>query len=171
MRFIESILYRDGSYHNLELHQERINHVFSKHAPANSSHNLSMILPDLKMLGTYKVRLVYDTDTENAAYELEYSEYYPRSIKSLQVVAAKPFNYTFKYEDRSNINDLLKTSAADDILIAIDDHITDGSYFNVAFWDGKSWLTPDTPLLKGVRRTQLLSEGSIAEREIHGFRS
>ena len=166
MRFIESILFRDGVYHNLELHQERLDRTFDQFMPAIQSHDLAKILPPLNLEGTYKVRVVYDADVEDAEYDLEFSEYVPRKIESLQVVESKVFDYSFKYEDRTTINQLVKQAEADDIIISINEKITDGSYFNLAFWDGNEWLTPDTPLLNGVRRQQLLKEGTIKEAPI-----
>ncbi len=166
MRFIESILYKNGTYMNLPLHQERIDSVFQHFSSHDDSHNLNRILPKLEMDGIFKVRLVYDMDTEDAEYDIEFAEYQPRKIKSLEVVSSKPFNYSMKFEDRTKINKLVKSSNADDIIITIDNNITDGSYFNLVFWNGAEWLTPDTPLLKGVRRTQLLQEGKIKEASI-----
>lgn len=118
------------------------------------------------MEGKYKVRLVYDADEEDAHYDLEYAAYQPKRIESIQVVESKAFDYSFKYEDRSDIDSLLQETTADDILISMDGAITDGSYFNLAFWDGQVWLTPDTPLLDGVRRQSLLQRGKIIERPI-----
>lgn len=166
MRFIESILYKNGEYINLPLHQERIDGVFQHFSSHDDSHNLNRILPKLEMDGIFKVRLVYDMDTEDAEYDIEFAEYQPRKIMSLEVVSSKPFNYSMKFEDRTKINKLVKSSNADDIIIAIENHVTDGSYFNLAFWNGVEWLTPDTPLLKGIRRTQLLQEGKIKEAPI-----
>ncbi|MEP1034668.1 aminotransferase class IV [Ekhidna sp.] len=166
MRFIESILFKNGEYHNLPLHQNRMNGAFSHHGLADHSHDLKRILPDLKMKGTFKVRLVYDMDSEDAEYDIEFSEYHPRKIQTLEIVRSPPFDYSMKFEDRSEINKLVKSSMADDIIIGIDNHLTDGSYFNLAFWDGDNWLTPNTPLLKGVRRIKLLSEQKIREASI-----
>ncbi|MEQ9468629.1 MAG: aminotransferase class IV [Ekhidna sp.] len=166
MRFIESILLKDGEYKNLSYHQQRMDHVFEKFAPKNDAHNLSRILPHLQMEGVFKVRIVYDMDSEDAEYDIEYSEYQPRKINTLEVVHSPPFDYSMKYENRTPIAKLLRSSQADDIIIAMNGSITDGSYFNLAFWNGNEWLTPDTPLLKGVRRTQLLAEGKIKEAPI-----
>ena len=166
MRFIESILLKNGQYINLHLHQQRIDHVFQRFASSDKSHDLNRILPKLDMEGSYKVRLVYDLDTEEAEYDLEFSEYRARKIKSLEVVHSQPFDYSMKFEDRTKINKLVKKSDADDIIIAINGKVTDGSYFNVTFWTGNEWITPDTPLLKGVRRTQLLQEGKIKEAPV-----
>lgn len=164
MRFIESILFKDGVYINLPLHQARVDRVFDRFAPGNESHNLYSILPDLKMQEICKLRLVYDT--ENETFDLDFSEYQARKIETLEILHSKTFDYSLKYENRDHINALVSKSAADDIIISIDDHLTDGSYFNLAFWDGNEWFTPDTPLLKGVRRTQLINEERIKESEI-----
>ncbi len=167
MRFIESILLKNGEYYNLNYHQDRVDRVFTQHAPDNSSHDLNRILPDLRMPGTYKVRLVYGVDVIDTTYDLEYAEYHPRKIESLQVIHSDSFDYSLKYENRDEINSLVSKSSLDDIIIAIDNLITDGSYFNLAFWDGKHWYTPDSPLLKGVRRTQLIQDGRIKEKTIY----
>jgi len=44
--------------------------------------------------------------------------------------------------------------------------VTDGSYTNVAFFDGENWWTPSSPLLKGIQREVLLSTGIIKEKTI-----
>lgn len=166
MRFIESILFKDGVYHNLDLHQERVDRTFAHFMPEIQSHQLSKVLPPLSLDGTYKVLLVYDADLEDADYDLEFSEYYPRKIDSLQIVNSEAFDYSFKFEDRNHIQTLINQSDADDIIISVDGKITDGSYFNLTFWDGNEWLTPDTYLLNGVRRQQLLNEKKIKETPI-----
>ena len=167
MRFIESILYQDGSYHNLGLHQLRLNKTFEQFLPDLPPHDLINILPKLNLEGKYKVRLVYDADEEDAHFDLEYAAYHPKKIESMQVMESDAFDYAFKYEDRTHINRLLQQSTADDIIISINGAITDGSYFNLVFWNGEEWLTPSTPLLQGVRRQQLLDAGIIREAPIN----
>ena len=166
MRFIESILLRDGNYENLSLHQTRLNNVFEQFSSIDNAHRLSEILPNLQIEGTFKMRMVYEVADDGAMYDLEYAAYHPRNIETLEVVVSKPFDYSFKYHDRSHINNLLKRTNADDIIIAFDDRITDGSYFNLAFFDGSNWITPNTPLLEGVRRTHLINEGRLKAQQI-----
>ncbi|MEM6734548.1 MAG: aminotransferase class IV [Bacteroidota bacterium] len=166
MRFIESIFCKDGIYHNLSLHQERINRTFHRFMPEIESHVLANILPKLELKGRYKVRLIYGSNQGDANYDLEFSEYIPRTIRSLQIMESSSFDYSFKFEDRSEINEMVAKSSADDIIIVIDGKVTDGSYFNLVFWDGNQWITPDTPLLNGVKRQQLLAENKIKEAPI-----
>ncbi len=166
MRLVESILCQNGIYINVDLHQARMNRAFHTYNSMIQPHDLRNILPTLDMEGSYKVRIVYDMDQEDAAYTIEYVEYAPKEISSLEVVHSDPFDYSMKYENRKVINKLVDSTSADDIIIAINDNVTDGSYFNLAFWDEKQWLTSNTPLLNGVRRTQLINEGRIKETNI-----
>jgi len=45
--------------------------------------------------------------------------------------------------------------------------VTDSSYANIIFFDGRQWLTPSTYLLNGTCRQRLLKEGKIKEAPIH----
>ncbi len=166
MRLIESILLKGGIYHNLDLHQKRMDHAFRNYAPNIESHDLTRILPKLDLNETYKVRLVYDLDTEDAEYNIEFAVYSPRKIESLEVVESSPFDYSMKFENRDKINSLVKRTNMDDIIIEIDKEVTDGSYFNLAFWDGSNWYTPSSYLLNGIRRQLLLRDKKIKERTI-----
>lgn len=166
MRFIESILFKDGEYQNLEYHQQRVDRTFEKFMPSIPSHDLKNILLDLKMDGIYKARLVYEGDAEDADYDLEFIEYKPKLIRSIALIETDSFDYSFKYENRSKINSLLSQADTDEIIISINGFITDSSYSNLAFWNGEKWLTPAIPLLNGVRRTQLIHERKIHEAPI-----
>ncbi len=166
MRFIESIKLQDGKYLNLVLHQSRISDVFNKYNARTKPPILEEILPQIDMKGVFKVRMIYDVSDGDATYDIEYAEYIPRKIESLQVVQSELFDYSFKYENRDSINTLVSRAMADDIIIIMNGSITDGSYFNLAFWDGTHWLTPDTPLLKGIKRSQLINERKISEKSI-----
>jgi len=37
---------------------------------------------------------------------------------------------------------------------------------NIIFYNGKEWVTPDTPLLKGTQRQYLIDKGFIKEERI-----
>ena len=131
--------------------------------PEVASHQLRDILPNPALDGRYKVRVVYDRD---AVHAIEFLAYYPKKITSLEVVESEYFDYSFKFENRNRINKLLCQTKADDIIISIDNRITDSSYSNLVFRDGEDWFTPDLPLLNGVKRQQLLAENKIKEASV-----
>jgi 4-amino-4-deoxychorismate lyase len=44
--------------------------------------------------------------------------------------------------------------------------LTDSTYYNVALYNGKDWLTPKSPLLHGTARARLLKKGILKEADI-----
>jgi len=161
MQFIESICFRNGEYQNLSLHQDRMNRTCFNFF-GESLHKLTDILPDIQEVGTYKVRVVYD----NNSFNCEHMLYEKKMIATIKVVDSSWFDYSFKYENRTTINELWQSTAADEIIISIDGLITDSSYANLAFWNGTEWLTPENPLLEGVKRAELLHDRKIKKAPI-----
>ncbi len=148
-------------YQNLDLHQERLNNTCFNFF-GESLHNLSDLLPKIDDARKHKVRFTYD----NSDYTCEALPYAKLPIQSLQLINTTWFDYSFKYEDRSTLQELLSSASADEVIICIDGLVTDCSYANLAFWDGKNWLTPERPLLEGVKRSLLLSQGKIKKAAI-----
>jgi 4-amino-4-deoxychorismate lyase len=108
--------------------------------------------------GLFKCRVVYDRQIK----KIEFLPYVMPRINSLQPVACNSMDYSFKYEDRSRLQQLYALrGAAADILIIKNGLITDTSFCNVVFYNGKQWLTPERPLLRGVRRAALLEQEQI----------
>ena len=80
------------------------------------------------------------------------------------MVYTEKLDYSHKYIERENLNALFtQKGECDDVLIVKKGMITDSSYANVVFFDGKDWWTPKTPLLKGTCRARLLHQGIINE--------
>jgi len=96
----------------------------------------------------------------------EFLPYLPHPVKTLRLVEDDIIEYSHKYLDRSKLNKLIDINTADDILLVKNGYITDASFANVVFTDGKGWITPDTPLLPGTMREKLLSEGIITAERI-----
>ncbi len=161
-RFIESICSIDGELFHLPYHQQRVDRTFRtffKRTP----HDLSAILGEVPDRGKHKCRVVY---SENHC-QVTYHAYQPRHIGSLQVVESTTIDYTYKSEDREALTRLYEyRGQADDVLIVKNGKCTDSYFANLAFYDGKSWLTPDTPLLEGVRRQALLDCGQLVAAPI-----
>ncbi len=161
MKFLETIRFENGQYHLLDLHQFRLERTFATFFPESIAHQLIKILPELKESGKLKVRVEYNSED----FEITIEPYKTRKVNSIKLVESS-FDYSFKFSDRTAINQLVEESNADDIILIKDGMITDSSYANLAFFDGDKWWTPEKPLLKGVRRASLLASGKIQERDI-----
>ncbi len=164
-RLIESIKVENkqicqGFYHNQRMNMAR-QALFSCKDEIDIRSIIN--LPDGIDDTVYKLRIIYDINING----WEIKKYKKRRINSLKLVRCDDIDYQYKYENRKLINDLLKQKGNyDDILIIKNGFVTDTSFSNIIFWDGKQWHTPDTPLLKGTKRTFLLDKGLIHESRI-----
>jgi 4-amino-4-deoxychorismate lyase len=119
-------------------------------------------LPDNLDDGLYKCRIVFARTVQT----VEFQRYVPKTIRTLQLVHNDMIQYEHKYLDRSCFEKLLYNANADDILIVQHGFVTDVSFANIVFYDGRKWVTPSRPLLQGTKRQILLENGTIREEEI-----
>lgn len=163
-RFIESIRIEDCKTLLLDFHQKRVNDTFSNFG-LNDSINLAKIFKklDLDEEGFFKLRLVYDL---NKNYSNQLIPYALPEVDSFALVEANQLDYSFKFEDRKELDRLKIQSKAEEIIIVKNHHITDTSISNLVFLKNKIWYTPDTFLLNGVMRQHLLSTKKIKETSI-----
>ena len=158
-RFFETIRAENGIVQALPYHQERVGLTLS-HLRSTAQIDLQKALEKLSIPGypTARIRVDYDlTGIQNI-------DAFPYSIRSIRHIAIMPLaehDYRFKYADRTWINDLVSRSGCDEIIMAEGPYIRDASIANLAFFNGKDWLTPDIPLLAGTMRQQLLEQGII----------
>ena len=111
----------------------------------------------------FKCRITYAKHIE----KIEFLPYQIPTISSLKLVINDEIDYSYKFSDRSQLNRLYeKRGDSDDILIVKQGLLTDTSYANVLFYNGKEWLTPTHPLLKGTQRARLLDQEIIRVAEI-----
>ena len=160
-KFLETIRFENGKYHLLELHQARIDRTFSVFYSGRSPIQLEKILPENHKSGKHKFRFEYD----DTSHELESAPYQPKQISSIELIEAD-LDYGFKFANRMGLYSLLDASKADEIIIVKNGLISDSSYSNLAFYNGKDWLTPEQPLLAGIRRSQLLESRKIKTADI-----
>jgi len=164
-RFFESIQVNKGKLVNLEFHQERFERTRRAALGLIQHPRLEQLieLPQGLDKGLFKCRVTYRKEVEL----IEYEPRIPHKIRSLKLVRSDSIDYAYKYQDRSKLNELFELrEGKDDILIVKDNCITDSYFANVLFWDGKEWLTPDTPLLPGIMRAFLMHMGLIRECRI-----
>lgn len=161
--FSEVIKVQDGHFHNLPLHQARMNrtagHFFGT---AVSLPDLQEQLPDDLRTGLVKCRLVYS----DALLSVEFARYTYRPLTRIGLVHADGLDYSFKSTDRSQLDSLRQQSGCDEILIIRNGLVTDTSYSNVVFSNGRNLHTPDSYLLAGTQRQWLLQTGEIEAQRI-----
>jgi 4-amino-4-deoxychorismate lyase len=174
-QFVETICIENGKPRNLSYHVQRLNltmRTFFPESKAIGEHELLTDIPNVQ--GLQKARVVYD---ENGITERSFAPYSIRKINSIAIVEGNDISYSWKSTDRSALMRLReKAPDYDEVIIIKNGCVTDTSYTNLCFFDGKEWLTPDTPLLRGTMRQKLLDEGIIREARIlktdlHKFQS
>ena len=164
-RLLETIKIKDGVMQNVFLHNQRMNSsrlmLFGKDNFINLEEEIDLEDDDFE--GIFKCRVLYS----NVIEIIEILPYQIKKINSLKMVFDDSISYAHKFEDRKDISNLyLKKENCDDVLIIKDGFVTDTSYCNIVFDSGTKLITPSTPLLKGVKRQQLLNEKIIEEQEI-----
>jgi Branched-chain amino acid aminotransferase/4-amino-4-deoxychorismate lyase len=163
-QFIESIKVEDQEIFLLEFHQKRVNETFA-HFGKEGSIDLAKIFKNLNHDedGLFKLRIVYDLDKRIRTQMIPYAI---PEIEDFQLVENNSFDYSFKFEDRKELDKMKMKAKAEEIIIVKNNHITDTSFSNLLFLKGKDWFTPNTYLLNGVQRQNLLKMKKIKEAEI-----
>jgi len=130
----------------------------------NSINLKSMIeVPDIASTGVFMCRVIYGTEVG----KIEFIRYKAKIVETLKLVIDNGIDYRFKFSDRTRLEKLRSRKGdCNEILIVKNGFITDTSYSNIVFFNGKSWLTPDQPLLKGTMRAALLEKGKIKTAQI-----
>ena len=164
-QFIESICCINKQLRNLGFHQAR----FDRTRNDNFTEINPILLDEIIKFPAdltdekYKVRIVYDREIQS----VEFLPYQMKSINSIQFFEIDPkINYTYKYSDRSFLDEFLKEAQTDDLILVKSNYITDCTYSNLVFFDGENWFTPRSVLLKGTMREALLQSNQISERNI-----
>ncbi|WP_297763682.1 aminotransferase class IV [uncultured Muriicola sp.] len=162
--FIETIRIENGTVPMLNHHQQRMNHTLS-HLGERGPFLIKSLLriPKEAGKGIFKCRLIYDKD---GILDIQFHPYTIRHIETFSMVDIGSHSYPYKFEDRAWINDLVNRSKADEIIMCQKDRITDASYANLAFFNGKFWVTPKKPLLHGTRRNLLLQKNILEEIDL-----
>lgn len=163
-RLLETIQCADGMLFNINYHQRRVNAAFAKHFAGCRPIDLSKIcVPFEYSTGLYRVRVVYDRDLQG----IEFFPAVARSFNSFILIADDSIEYSCKYEDRSALNKITeRKGTADEAIIVKNGLVTDTTISNLLLFDGAHWFTPETPLLCGTMRQQLLDHRLCFERRI-----
>ncbi len=162
---LETIRFEEGKFNHLAYHLQRmrrsVKDCFDKSLQFDPEEVLYEAQQSMtRESGLFKFRLLYS----NEDYRWEFIPYKWPHIKTLKMVVDNQIEYGCKFSDRDRLSQLAALKGiADDILIVKNNEITDTSFANVIFFDGKKWVTPQHPLLPGTQRAFLLKNGIILE--------
>lgn len=162
--FLETICLINGEFCRLERHFSRMR------TTAKTALDREIVLddfpthiPDNYKNGKVKCRILYDDHIRDISFQ----SYSIRPVHSLRLVEADELDYSLKYADRSALERvLLQKQTCDDVLICQHGHITDTSYSNVVFENEEGLFVPDTYLLNGTRRQELIANHKVQVRPI-----
>ena len=161
----ETVCILEGKVQNLAYHEARYGKSYLQlygRLP-NSPLLAGLCIPEAYKKGRVKMRIDYNEKES----EPKFSPYTPANINSLKLVHSSTISYSFKFSNRSELLSLWnQRETCQDILIVKNGWITDSSYTNIIFFDGSTWWTPDTPLLKGTCRERLIQEEKIIQAPI-----
>jgi len=164
-QLLETIGIKDRKPLNIEYHNNRFNKTRKELFNCTDFIDIRNLIyvPESFKKVYCKCRVIYGKTIE----KIEYHPYSIKPIQSLRMVQVKDINYNYKFTDRSCFDELLKQKEnCDEILIIKDGLITDTSFSNIVLFDGRDWITPSSPLLKGTKREKLLQERLIKEKEV-----
>ncbi len=165
MKLLETIYVKEGELQNSTYHNHRFNKTRKAIFDNSEALDLSDLIeiPNEYRIGDYRCRVIYEEGIES----VNFFKYQEKEIKKLKLIDIGAWDYPHKFADRSFLNELLEeNSDVDEVIMTKNGFVTDCTIANLAFYDGKNWFTPSTPLLKGTKRSQLLDKGLITEREI-----
>lgn len=167
MKLFETIRLEDREFENLSYHQKRMDEarkeLFSFNIRIDLTEVLHKHLKNIPTAGLFKCRIIYSQQIE----KLEFIPYTIPVITSLKIVVDDQIDYSHKFLDRVQLEENYKRkSTCDDILIIKNGLITDTSYANIVFYNGKNWITPEKPLLSGTQRALLLHKEMIKTADI-----
>ena len=160
----EAIRVENKKVCNLEYHQARFDLTREKLFGLKER----IILADAIQLpgdinnSSYKCKIVYSEQIHSVDFVL----YEKRLPKTIRLVYDDMIDYSFKYEDRERLKNLVESSGADEVVIVKNGKITDTSRSNIVLKKGNKYITPTTYLLNGTMRKKMLVENQIYEEDV-----
>ena len=164
-QLIETIKVVNRQFQNLGFHNNRLNRSRRELFGSKNEIDIKEIvsLTSLITEGVYKCTITYSAEIA----DVQFQPYIIRKIETLKIITDNKIKYSYKYADRTELNEILeRKGGCDEIIIVKDNMITDTSFSNLIFFDGLTWHTPVSPLFKGTKREKLVSLGLIKEAKI-----
>lgn len=157
--FIETFCVTDRVLLNLPYHKERIEWTLGR--PCSVSPFVEIVLAEADRLcatqGKWRATVTY---SESGIGSVRLISYTPPQITSLKLIEITSNFYSKKWADRSQF-DTLKESlpAGTEPILILNGELTDTTFTNILLEKDGILYTPPHPLLRGTKRSQLLSKG------------
>ena len=162
IEFLETIKVLDGSLCHIEYHQRRYERTLASFGVRDFLRLDKVLAPPQD--GLYRCRFLYTTE---GAFTKSYHRYKKRDIQKLKVIPSDTLEYDKKYANRDALESLFEQrEGCDDIIIVKNGLLQDTTIANIALFNGRDWLTPNKPLLKGTTRERLLQSGFLKTADI-----
>lgn len=164
-QLVESLRIENYGLHHIGLHNQRFNQARKALFGKTDFVDLEKLItiPDHITDQRYKCRVI----TNGEEITTEIAPYIQRNIATLKVICMNDIDYSYKLLNRKLLDKAFEARGkCDDIIIIKNNMVTDAWAANLIFFDGENWVTPSTPLLKGIQREYLLSSGKITEQPI-----
>ncbi len=156
----ESLCIQNGKILNSKWHEKRFRKAYLKYFGKSAYFNLldQIKIPKEFKKGNVKLKVLYGENGRETQFEI----YKIQKINTIRLVHVSSLMYPLKLTNREKLNFLYEQRGdCDDVIIVRDGQITDSSYANLIFFNGREWITPKHPLLKGTCRARLLANGKI----------
>ena len=156
----ESLCIQNGKILNYKWHEKRFRKAYLKYFGKSAYFNLldQIKIPKEFKKGNVKLKVLYGKNGRETQFEI----YKLQKINTIRLVHVSSLIYPLKLTNREKLNSLYEQRrGCDDVIIVRDGQITDSSYANLIFFNGREWITPKHPLLKGTCRARLLANGKI----------
>jgi len=170
IKLLETVKIENGKIFNIEFHNRRMNLARAELFNCTDSLDLAEhIVPG--ETGLVRCRIIYSDNIKS----ISLIPYEQKKFKSFRLMESG-ISYDYKFLDRLELDSLFsQKKEADDIIIVKNGLVTDTSIANIAFHDGKKWITPSNPLLRGTERERYIQAGQLIEsgikaRDIKNFK-
>lgn len=157
IKYFETIKCEDFEIFNLDYHHKRIANAIGLNI--NLQEYINPISPEL-----LRCKVIYD---KNGVVDVQYYPYKKREIKSFKIVFDDEIEYSKKYLNRENLDELfIKKDDCDEVIIVKNGIVTDTTIANIAIFYENFWITSKNCLLGGTTRARLIEEKKLFEKDI-----
>lgn len=156
-KYFETIKCEDFESFNLDYHAKRVAKTIGLNI--NLQEYIYPISNEL-----LRCKVIYD---KSGVINVEYIPYEKKSIKSFKLIFDDEIEYSKKYLNRENIDELYKKrDGCDEIIIIKNKIVTDTSIANISIFYDNQWIISQNSLLEGTTKKRMIDEKKLFIKDI-----